>query len=314
MAKHFIPVALDTYFRGAGDEVEFCKKLKAGGNHMAVGSASGVLLGQGKSLRMREKELAPVLAEFQALPESDRKPAIEVPADVAAPRRPLPPPPANGLILKGFCTYVKDEGDRIVRSKEWYYRQNPDRWPVETQCDRLWLTEAEWMSLVPAEPKAGGKAEVPGPLQRRFFQTIGIDYMEGSVNALPARESAMTLTVEEATSDAIRMRLDGWAKLGRERDDAAREAKNSRGSDLRVLGYLACDRAKRALTRFDVVGLGRAWGNKMEYVGREVKLDAYPWTYGIAAELVTTRRPIDVIPPYNMLHYGSGLKYFEDPK
>ena len=33
---HFIPVALDTYFRGAGDEVEFCQKIKAGGNHMAV--------------------------------------------------------------------------------------------------------------------------------------------------------------------------------------------------------------------------------------------------------------------------------------
>ena len=65
MAKHFIPVALDTYFRGAGDEVEFCKKLKAGGNHLAVGSASGVLLGQGKEIRMREKELAPPHAPFR---------------------------------------------------------------------------------------------------------------------------------------------------------------------------------------------------------------------------------------------------------
>ncbi len=311
--KHFIPVALDTYFRGAGDEVEFCQKLKAGGNHTGAGTAGGRLLGAGKHLRMREKELAPVLEEFRALSEEERKPKIEVPENVAPPKRPLPPPPANGVILKGFCTYVKpDASAKIVRSQEWYYRQNPDRWPAETQCDRLWLTESEWKSFVPADPKKGDRADVAGPIQRRFFQTIGIDYMEGSVNALPARESSMTLTVEDATAETISMRLDGTAQLGKVPDEKDRQEKNSRGSELRVLGFVAYDRAKKTLTRFDVVGLGRAWGNKMEYVGREVKLDAYPWMYGIAVELVGTRRPIDVIPPYNMLHYGSGLKYFED--
>ncbi|HLF92593.1 MAG TPA: hypothetical protein VJB14_03975 [Planctomycetota bacterium] len=311
--KHFIPVALDTYFRGAGDELEFCQKVKAGGNHMGAATAGGRVLGSGKHLKMRERELAPVLEEFRALPEAERKPKIEVPENVAPPKRPLPPPPANGVILKGFCTYVKPDGSgKIVRSQEWYYRQNPDRWPVETQCDRLWLTESEWKSLVPADPKKGDRADVAGPVQRRFYQTIGIDYMEGSVNALPARESSMTLTVEDATAETVSMRLDGTAQLGKPFDEKNKPEKNTRGSELRVLGYVTYDRAKKSLSRFDVVGLGRAWGNKMEYVSREVKLDAYPWIYGIAVELVPARRPIDVIPPYNMLHYGSGLKYFED--
>ena len=35
---------------------------------------------------------------------------------------------------------------------------------------------------------------VPEEIQRRFFSTIGIDYMEGSVNALPLRESTMSIT------------------------------------------------------------------------------------------------------------------------
>ena len=311
--KNVIPVALDTYFRGAGDELEFCQKVKAGGNHLAAATAGGRLLGAGKALRMRERELAAVLDEFRALPEEERKPKIEVPENVAPPKRPLPPPPANGLVLKGFCTYLRaDETGRILRSREWYYRQNPDRWPAETQCDRLWLTETEWRALVPVDPKKGDRADVAGPVQRRFFQTIGIDYMEGSVNALPARDSSMTLTIEGATAETVSMRLEGTARLGKASAENDRQEKNSRGSELRVLGYLSYDRAKKELTRFDVVGLGRAWGNKMEYVGREVKLDAYPWLYGIAVELVATRRPIDVIPPYNMLHYGSGLKYFED--
>jgi hypothetical protein len=310
--KHFIPVALDTYFRGASDELEYCQKIKAGGNHMAVATAGGKVLGAGDHLRMRGQELAKVLAEFNALPEEERKPRIEVPPNVTPPKRLLPPPPANGLVLKGHCIYVRpDESGKIARSKEWYYRQNPDRWPVETQSDMLWLTEAEWKSLVPADPKKGDRAEVAGPIQRRFFCTIGIDYMEGSVNALPARETTLTLTVETATAESLSMRLDGTAKLGKEMDDKGKAEKSSRGSEVRVLGYVTVDRAKKAITRFDVVGLGQAWGNKMEYTSREIKLDAYPWMYGIAVELVETRRPIDLVPPYNMLHYGSGLKYFE---
>ena len=310
---HFIPVALDTYFRGAGDEVEFCAKIKAGGNHMAVASASGKVLGSGAALRMREKELAKALEEFKALPEEDRKPKIEVPANVAPPKRHLPAPPANGLILKGYCTYMKaDAKGRIDRSTEWYYRDNPDRWAAETQNDMLWLTESEWKSLVPPDPKKGDRAEVALPVQRRIFCTIGIDYMEGSVNALLPRETSMTLTVESATPETIQLRLDGAAKLGREFDEKLHKEKNSRGSEVRMLGYVAVDRARNAITRFDVVGLGHAWGNKMEYVRREIKLDPVPWMYGIAVELVETRRPIDLVPPYNMLHYGSGVKYFSE--
>jgi len=310
---HFIPVALDTYFRGAGDEVEFCSKIKAGGNHMAVATAGGKVLGHGDALRMREKELSKALEEFQALPEEERKPRIEVPSNVAPPRRVLPAPPANGLILKGHCTYVRpDAAGQVVRAKEWYYRDNPDRWPVETQSDMLWLTEAEWKSLVPADPKPGDRADVAPPVQKRFFCTIGIDYMEGSVNALLPRETALTLTVESVTPESVSMRLDGTARLGKEFDEKGKSGKNTRGCDVRILGYVAVDRARKAITKFDVVGLGLAWGNKMEYLHREIRLDAEPWMYGIAVELVETRRPIDLVPPYNMLHYGSGLKYFAE--
>jgi hypothetical protein len=310
---HFIPVALDTYFRGAGDELEFCQKIKAGGNHMAVATAGGRVLGGGDALRMREKELGKALEEFQALTEEERKPKIEVPANVTPPRRTLPVPPANGLILKGHCSYVRpDETGKIGRAKEWYYRDNPDRWPAETQSDMLWLTEAEWKALVPGDPKKGDRNAVALPIQKRFFCTLGIDYMEGSVNALLARETSLTLTVEDAAAETLTLRLDGFAKLGKELDDKSKLEKSTRGSEVRVLGYVAVDRARKAITRFDVVGLGLAWGNKMEYLHREIRLDAYPWMYGIAVELVETRRPIDLVPPYNMLHYGSGLKYFEE--
>ncbi len=312
--KNFIPVALDTYFRGSGDEVEFCKQLKAGGNHMAAGTAGGRPLGDGKHLHLRERELGKILEEFKALPEEERKPDVKVPADAAPPKRPLPAPPEGGLVIQGYCTYMRlGEGGKAVRSKEWYYKKNPDRWAAETQNDFLWMTAAEAKSLVPADPAKGAKLEVSAALRKRFFSTLGIDYMEGSVNSLPPRETAMALVVEEAGADTILMKIEGGAKLGKEDDEARRSEPRSRGCDVRVLGTAVYDRSKQAFTRFEVVGLGRAWGSKMDYTKRELQPEGHPWLYGIAWELVTTRRPMDVIPPYNMLHYGEGGKYFEGP-
>ena len=55
------------------------------------------------------------------------------------------------------------------------------------------------------------------------------------------------------------------------------------GCELRLLGTVHYDRKKQAITRFDAVGVGRAWGRR----SAEIRLDRYPWTYGIACELVT---------------------------
>jgi hypothetical protein len=124
-------------------------------------------------------------------------------------------------------------------------------------------------------------------VQQRLYSTIGIDYMGGSVDALPPRQAAMALTVQRA----VVLRLDGSAQLGKELDEKLRPRPNSRGCELRVIGAVHYDRQKQVITRFDVAGVGRAWGNKMNYVRREVRLDQYPWLYGIACELVTGDAP-----------------------
>jgi hypothetical protein len=311
VARHFIPLALDTYFRGNSHELEFCQKVKAGGNHLVVATAGGRTLGK-KGLRLRKSDLEGARQEYARLPKEQRTPALEDPAKAQPPKRAVPQPPVNGLIIRGYCTYLRyDDHKRIVRSDEYYYRQNPDRWRVETQSDLLWLTEPEWKSLIPADPKRGSRREVAPAIQKRFYSTIGIDYMEGSVNSLPPRGTTMTLTVERADERAVLLRLDGCAQLGKEFDEKFRSEPNSRGCELRVLGHVRYDRKKQAVERFDVAGVGRAWGNKMDYVHREVRLDNYPWTYGIAWELVTGDTPQDRIPPYNLLHYNSTGPYFE---
>lgn len=305
IAKHFVPLALDTYFRGNSHELEFCSKVRAGGNHLVVATAAGQTLGKGE-IKLREKDLAGPLKEFATLPEDQRKPAIADPASARPAKRPVPKPPARGLILRGYCTYLRPgDNQQLVRSTEFYYKQNPDRWKVETQSDYLWLTESEWKSLIPTNLQPGARQEVATAIQKRFYSTIGIDYMEGSVSALATRQSTMTLIVEKVDDATLILRLEGHAHLGRDREQVLKDPRG-RGSELRLLGKVHIDRQKQTITRFDAVGVGRAWGRRTP----EIRLGQDTWLYGIACELVTGTSPQDLIPPYNLLHYNPTGPYF----
>jgi hypothetical protein len=311
VAKHFIPLALDTYFRGNSQEVEFCQKVGAGGNHVVVVTAGGETV-MSKDLRLRQRELSSVLEAYGRLPKEKRTPELPDPALAKPPQRPVPTPPENGLIVRGYCTYMRPNKDgRLARSREFYYKENPDRWAAETQSDLLWLTEAEWKSLIPADPQPGSKVEASAAIQKRFYGTLGIDYLEGSVNSLPVRNSTLTLTVEKTDDVRLLLRVNGRAELGKPLDDQSKDQPETRGCEIQLLGEISYDRKQQKLERFDLAGVGRAWGNKMNYVGREVRLEDHPWHYGIACELVTTRTPADLIPPYNLLHYNSTPPYFE---
>ncbi len=265
-----------------------------------------------QNLRLRQRELSSALEAYRRLPKETRTPALPDPALAKAPQRPVPTPPENGLVVRGYCAYLRPDKDgRLARSREYYYMENPDRWAAETQSDLLWLTEAEWKSLIPADPKPGAKVEASAAIQKRFYSTLGIDYMEGSVNSLPVRDSTLTITVDKADDRQVLLRVDGHARLGKPLDDQSKDQPETRGSELRIVGEVAYDRREQRIHRFDLAGVGRAWGNKMNYVGREVRLETHPWHYGIACELVTTAEPADLIPPYNLLHYNSTPPYFE---
>ena len=71
VAKHFVPLALDSYFRGNSHELEFCQKVHAGGNHVVVVTAAGQTLGK-DNLKLRKKDLEGPLKEFAALPHEQR--------------------------------------------------------------------------------------------------------------------------------------------------------------------------------------------------------------------------------------------------
>ena len=114
---------------------------------------------------------------------------------------------------------------------------------------------------------------------------------------------------ERSGASLVRRKMRGRAASGGvsrvEQDGAV--AASGLGLVQRLVGTVHCDRVRQTITRFDALGVGRAWGPR----SNEIRLDQYPWMYGIACELVTGDAPQDLIPPYNMLHYNPTGPYFE---
>jgi hypothetical protein len=103
------------------------------------------------------------------------------------------------------------------------------------------------------------------------------------------RSKALTLTVEDVTPASVRLRLDGSALLATKAD----LEKAERGFDVRLLGYIGYDRAKKAIDRFDVIAVGDHWGEGT--FTRRSRPGKMP--LGVAFELSDGKSGADRVPP-----------------
>jgi hypothetical protein len=157
--------------------------------------------------------------------------------------------------------------------------------------DHLWLTAAECKALAPPAKK-GATLEMPAAVRDRILRFHLVDNTRGEPphwKAHEVRSRKMTLTVEEATPALVRLRLEGSALLATSADP--KEA--VRGYEVRLLGHIHFDRARKTITRFDVVALGEHWGEG--HFTRGARPGRTP--LGIAFELARGDDPADRVPP-----------------
>lgn len=293
---HFIPVVGDDWYqtRRKDAEGEFFRNVitpRGRGNRQGIYclTATGRLLASknAQEADVMLETLEQALAVWQRLPARERTPAaIRIPAPGRSDARLVRTPPEGGLILNVFT--------RILERKKGEWVRGSCRFPGGEQAgrDHLWLTRAEWQSLVPAEPRRGSTFPVPAAISRRILQFHLVDNTRGEPpfwERGEVRRSRLTLTVEEASASTIRLRLDGSALLA----TAANPARADRGFDVHLLGYLAYDRGKKTFTRFDLVAVGDHWGEG-PYTP-DARRGRQP--LGIAFTLSSGKRPADRIPP-----------------
>ena len=199
------------------------------------------------------------LEAFAKLPAEDRTPSAKV-LDELEKRsrvgaRPVPPsPPANGLILKVIGSHLERHRDKeIVRAAVPYHG--------DVMRDSLWLTEAEWKSLVPTDPNKGDRHAVPKAIQDRIFRFyLNNRFQGGPGDSLPwrreeVRAGKLELTCEAVSANTLRLALHGGTLIA---SDAV-VAKSQCGCDAALFGYLDYDRQQQRFTRFDVAALADCW-------------------------------------------------------
>lgn len=335
--KYFVPVAVRGGEQSRQDAIgEFIRKtdIKLGLGLKLFLTPSGKLLGRKVGKAGAIIQPGKILYEWNNLPLSERKPgAVQVgemgPIDT---NWALPKPPAGGLILKLHYRFLAREGQgelRHVTAQDFGknlppgYKASPGVLKNHTmfydaQPEFLWLTRTEWQSLLPTRPEKGYQYDVPHAITRRIlrYYLIPGNVLSGTLGwNIPdyLRSGKLTLTVEDASADRIRLRVEGFAMLGspyeKVRDvfergklpEGYKFSHHSIGYEPSLLGYIDYDRNDKKITRFDMVALGDAYG---------MTRSSYHWyrpgrqPLGISFELADPAVPANQVPPHAVI--GSG--------
>jgi len=208
-------------------------------------TADGKLLASrnaGQNPAVMREVLKEALAAFQRLPEEKRKPGAATVADVPQVDhgfvRPLP---KGGLVLKVY-TRILDRDELGGFCKGTCNVRGGD----QASRDHVWLTEAEWKSLIPAQPKLFDRAAVSDGIAERIARFHLIDNTRGEPpmwQRRDVRSRKMNLTVTEVTADSVQMKLEGSVLLSSDADPE----RAARGFDVHLLDtYTTTPRRRRS--------------------------------------------------------------------
>jgi hypothetical protein len=301
--KDYVPVTGDDWYQRRRDDAEgkFFRKVADQGPRKGEGgstrqgiymlTADGKLLAYknaGQNPDVMRDVLRQGLREWKKLPEERRKPAaIKVEELTETDKHYTRTPPTGGLIVNVYTRILDHDAKAGYRKGT-----SKAKWGDLAARDHLWITEKEWKSLIPAEPKKGEQAPLPEALARRIFCFHMIDNTRGEPpmwGPQQIRSHKLTVIVEEVTAGQVRLRLDGSALLSTDADTK----KADRGFDLHLLGYIEFDRNKKAITSFDVVAVGDHWGEGT--YTRGARPGRTP--LGVAFELSKGDSAADLVPP-----------------
>lgn len=306
--EEYVPAAGDDWYQRRRQDAEgvFFRKVADQGPRKGAGgstrqgiyclTASGKLLAykNAQDPRVMREALEQGLKRWKALPAEERRPgAVMVPAHGKVDNRYTRTPPAGGLVLRSYTRILeREKGGRYVHGT--CDSPGGDR-PAR---DHVWLTRAEWQSLVPADPHTGQTLPMPAALTRRLVRFHLLDNTRGEPAAWRAgevRKASLTWTVTAVSDAELTLTLNGEALLASDAD--VKKAK--RGYDAALRGVLRYDRARKVITRLDLLALGEHWGRSTFTPGNRPGRQPL----GIAFELAGTT-PADLIPP-QMAREGS---------
>ncbi len=311
VSEYFVPVAGDDWYqrRRQDAEGEFLRKVAEQGPRKDTPTKQGIyfLTADGKLLiysnagqdpaALRDA-LKQALAAWKKLPAGHRQPgAVKVAEAGKADATFTREPPKNGLILNVHTRILERDTQGTLQCGKCSFPGGE-----AAARDHLWLTEAEWKSLIPANPKPGVETPLPARLAERILRFHLVDNTRGE----PAfwkkeeiRSQSLRLRIDAVDDAWIHLQLYGSALLATDAD----ASRAQRGYDVRLHGLIRVDRKLNRADRFDVVALGDHWGQG-PYT-RGARPGRTP--LGIAFELARNDSAADRVPPQGAREIGDYL-------
>ena len=277
--QEFIPLAIN-----GG---KFGEILTARGEIVAPALISGDTFGpDGRNNPLAPKRLQEALEKFKQLPPEKRKARTEELAPSWKKNAaPYPQPPAEGLILRQYRRAIYRDAKGQMRRQALYH-------------DFLWMTKAEWQSLVPEQPRVGASFIAPEFLVSR----IALHHAQVVASACGLRlndtpKAILTLRVEEASADQLRLVVQGCCTVTEHNDQLINGI-----VDYQICGCLQYDVRKKIFTRFDLAALGDVTNRRKDVVVPEGQSYVAGWMF----ELSPGDTPWERTPPGRLAFGGGG--------
>jgi hypothetical protein len=304
--EEYIPVAADDWYQRRRNDAEgkFFVSMANQGPRKGEGgdtrqgiyclTADGKLLAYknvGQNPQAMRDLLREGLSKWRKLPDSDRLPgAFHVPDHGPMDHSFFRSPPAGGLILNVYARAL----DRKQDERIWAFTDAVCKVGSgdEASRDHLWLTDAEWRSLLPANPRQGDKFPMPIGIAERVLRFHLVDNTRGEPpmwRREHIRRSELIWHIEDVRAETVRLRLEGSVLVATSKDLAQAE----RGYEATLLGYLTYNPISRDIRRFDLVSVGDHWGAG-PYT-RRARPGRTP--LGIAFEMAGGESPADRVAP-----------------
>jgi hypothetical protein len=235
----------------AGDEA-FWKKLTDQGIHL--GNTMFLCSASGKGMEGQQDlhNLGRWYRSWLGLPDSERRPgAFQVEErGTFNPMKGPPQPPEGSLVLRAFLRgLARDAEGRLYAPEKMAVGISNTLIRAEPQRDFVWITAEERHAFAQANGKPGDSLPVPESFRSRFIRFHLVDGPITLPHAWSPKEvlsNEMKLVILESNAQAVTMRLDGSARVGKDETHA---------HDFRIRGYISYDRTKNTFTRFDMVAL-----------------------------------------------------------
>src|SRR5262245_63610578 len=187
--KEFVP--LSHYGWGFGEVLTARGEVVA--SRLVAGDTGGP---DGHNNPLAPKRLRAALEKFKQLPPEKRQARVEELPGIWKGKA-LPQPPEGGIILRQHRRVLHRDAEGQMHRQALYH-------------DFLWMTKAEWQSLVPERGRVGESFAAPDFLVSR----IALHHAQVVASACALRlndtpKPNLTLTMEESSPDQLRLPVQG---------------------------------------------------------------------------------------------------------